>query len=92
MKSPFVPTHRVVNYDAPDDQRLKTGLLVRQINPFASGSPSEPLRCLDERDWQEVNPEPWLLVASEVEPLPNWPEERQQMIDAIVARSGGNSR
>lgn len=82
-KGPFVPTHRV-KVDQGSITSLSVGTLVRQINPFA-GSDSE-LYCLDATDWVEGGP-PWYLFASDLEPLDNWPEEREKMRKNILSKN-----
>jgi hypothetical protein len=80
-KPPFVPTHRLKR-DIPA-LKLKAGTLVRQINPFAGSGPNDQLMCLEEGDRT-----PWLFVPDEVEPLPDWPRIRDEMIKQIGERAG----
>lgn len=80
-RRPFVPTHRVARDLGL--LGLPQGTLVRQVNPFAGDRANDHLQMLDEGDWHRGG-DPWILTPADVEALPCWEEEREEMIDRIV--------
>lgn len=75
-------THRLKH--AIPELNLPEGMLMRQINPFAGDHPTDILFCLDENDIKYRRRTTWHLTTYDVEPLPEWPEIRQKMIDEIM--------
>jgi len=77
---PFVPTHKLKD-DIPA-LRLKKGLLLRQINPFATGYYDHRL-MKTERDWYE-HASPWILTEADLEELLDCEKIMQEMRNEIL--------
>lgn len=88
-RGPFVPTHTLKR--TIDELGLDAGTPLRLLNVFAYDDPNARCRFLDSWDWENGG-EPWVFMPDEVEPLPDWPRIRSEIIDRIFGKGKRDAR